>query len=340
MSQRKRLAFPPELMNKSIIQSNRVSEARYDFSLIQQKVFVWIMYHLQERIQEVIDGKHVEQLSIFAEPSATVAIEMPLNLIARHEQYNAVREALKQLATIAIELADHQHKKTRFTGLFAEINIDTEKQRTRNITVIIRRDVAKALVAIDKREDGRLKMYTKYRLQVAIISRNKYTYRIYVMLNSWRERGYWIITLEEFRSLFQLGDKLYPNYNDLKKRLIMPAIKELDEIGDFSFTIHEETDGRKVKKLKFVILEPTTTKERQSLIQNIRWLMKTQLNCTDKDCDKINPIFPLDKTFKKRCEEITDELSRLHQYIVKNQTNIRHAPAVVVAALLKKFASE
>ena len=75
--------------------------------------------------------------------------------------------------------------------------------------------------------------------------------RLYELLNQWKETGTRFIRLNDFKDMLQLSDK-YSLYADLRKSVIEPAIKELNQKTDFNVSFEPEKDGRKVVKLVFV----------------------------------------------------------------------------------------
>jgi len=61
------------------------------------------------------------------------------------------------------------------------------------------------------------------------------------------------LSLEEFRELLGIENQ-YKVYNRLKERVILPAQKELKEKCDITFEFQEIKEGRKVVKIRFVII--------------------------------------------------------------------------------------
>lgn len=55
-----------------------------------------------------------------------------------------------------------------------------------------------------------------------------YSFRVYMMMMQWRDTGFLIVTLHEFRKMLDLTDK-YPAIKDLKKWVLDTAINEINE---------------------------------------------------------------------------------------------------------------
>jgi plasmid replication initiation protein len=58
--------------------------------------------------------------------------------------------------------------------------------------------------------------------------------------------------IDEIKELLMLDDK-YDRYNDFKRRVIEPAIKELNNTGYFDIDINENKVGRKVESIDFIV---------------------------------------------------------------------------------------
>lgn len=101
--------------------------------------------------------------------------------------------------------------------------------------------------------------YTPVNLATLFNLQGQYAQTLYVLLRSWtaikREIEF---TIEELREHFKIGAK-YPAYKNLKQRVIMQAIDEINKTGSmFIEEIKERKKGRSVVAVTFVVndLEP------------------------------------------------------------------------------------
>ena len=344
MSRRKELTtLLPELQKISIYQSNRVTNARYDFTMLQERVFTWVMYFMQAEIKKVMNGTPVGQLSLFSPEveSEFVAMQIPLSYMGRSDQYADIRANVEKLATIAVKMKNDRQDHTIVTGLFSAIKIPGEGKRSPFLTVQMRKDVAAMLIAVDRGADGKPNRYTSYMLHVAATCKNKYTSRMYKLLSSWRDKGGWAVSLQELREMLQLGEKNYANYGDFKKWVLLPVQEELKKIGDIWFNCREADfevkDGKKVTGLKFKIIKeekkPTGGVSNKQ-IAHLHQLCRTLFNFHDKHCEEIQPIFHSGTDF----EAVVEKVRYLQTWMLENRQQARYPAAIVVKALLKDFA--
>ena len=97
-------------------------------------------------------------------------------------------------------------------------------------------------------------VFTNYKLANILSMKSKYSPRIYEILkcNEYKKQGYLELEISELRKLLKT-EKIYPLYNDLKRKIIEKAQKELKKLTDISFEFEEIKTGRKVTSLKFYI---------------------------------------------------------------------------------------
>ena len=98
---------------------------------------------------------------------------------------------------------------------------------------------------------GQLKRrFTTYRLADVASLSTSYSIRLYELLmqfNSTKQRS---ISVDDFRSLFQLNDK-YPLFRDLNKRVIKPAVKEINSSSNLEVFYSTTKKGKNIVELHF-----------------------------------------------------------------------------------------
>ncbi|WP_144519640.1 replication initiation protein [Bacillus thuringiensis] len=95
--------------------------------------------------------------------------------------------------------------------------------------------------------------FTSYSLANVIKLKSTYAIRIYELLKQYEGIKERTISLENLRYYLDAID-IYPNYANFKQRVLTPAQKELTQKTDISFEFEEIKLGRKVQKIRFIIL--------------------------------------------------------------------------------------
>ena len=320
-----------------IYQPNRITKAQYNYTLIQERLFTAVMYYLQEAIQKRMRGEIYTQLSLFENSVSYISFEIPLREITKNPaQYGFVKESIKELASkvVIIPYRNEVNKENRlrYVGLF---RADIPEKGKRNSTIIIEIDkmVAKLLIEVDLDSQRKPVEFTKFIYQVAQKSRNKYTPRIYKLLCSWRKKGQFPISIGEFRKLLGIEDK-YTQYRDLKKNVLLPAQKDLLNIGAdcwFNCEVNNFEIRKKnvVTSLSFHVMTREFEELESSNRDEIKYLLRSHYSFTDKDFHQIGKIFSFPSV------EIKNKIAFLHGYMINN--NIKHKKKYMIDSLMKQF---
>jgi hypothetical protein len=319
-----------------IFQANRITNASYNYSLLQEKIFCYIMYALKGHIDKVMNGANVLQLDIFRAPdSNNIAIIVPLKYIATPAQYKDVKKAAFDMMSRVIRMRgkDLKNRDTiEFTGLFSSIVMTEERSGT--LQVMIRRDVAEMLIDIPRNDAGRPVQYTGFILEVALKARNKYTPRMYKFISSWKERGGVYVSLDELRNMLSMGDK-YTDYNDFKRSVLLPAQEELKQHADCWYNVsdmEEVKEGKKVIGLRFKIITVDRDKQRELLLHNLYNDLLPRLELTKTHIDLLRPT--LDRA---DVHDVRQKAAELYIYINENYRSINNPAAYAMTALQNTF---
>lgn len=330
----------PELKDVVVYQPNKVTNAHYNYTLHQEKIFTLVMYQLQDYITKVRNGTALHQLDIFQQTSdnSTFFMRIPMNLIGKPYQYEEIRDSARKIAKIEVFIKDDAKKTVTFTGLFAAVTSHQEAQRTKDLVIEMRQDVAKLLVSIDRNHLNQPKEYTAYMLEVVIRAKNKYTPRFYKLISSWELKGGFQKPLHSLREWLQIPDTVYPNYNDFKKRILIPVMEELKEIGIAWFNVSDKDfeirEGKKVTALRFKVITPDFLEIRNKKIQNIKFLLTSMFQFTPRYLELLDPLFQSDV----EPAEILDKIQYLQQVVNKDRgKTIKNVQAHVFRSLQNEF---
>jgi plasmid replication initiation protein len=92
--------------------------------------------------------------------------------------------------------------------------------------------------------------FTQYKLTHVTRFESVYSIRLYELLAQWISAGEREIEIDWFKRQFQVDDK-YSRVVDLKKRVIEPAIKEINEYSNFWVTFEQRKKGRTITHFQF-----------------------------------------------------------------------------------------
>lgn len=342
MKKQQKKTSTAELTGIVITQSNRVTSAKYDYSLMQERVLNMVMYHLQVYVKQVMDGKRVHQLDLFSQQSPTHLIDLPLYYITTPDHYNDVRSVCEKMATIPVAMIDNERKTRIVTGLISSVKTEfKDLQRVNRICLEMRTDVITMLLQMDRNHRDQPSQYTQYLLSVAMNAKNKYTAKIYKFLCSWKVKGGCRVSLQEFRDYLQLPDTTYKNFADLKRFVLVPVQKELQNGADLWFNCassgfeeREKSNKKKVAYLNFKIIVPVSEEFVKNKITAFMWALQATFRCSPKERQQVLPLLNKDTDWEL-LNEVTDRC-----YIYAQENTVDYLPAYVIRSIINALKTE
>ncbi|PCC20585.1 replication initiation protein [Halomonas sp. JB37] len=101
--------------------------------------------------------------------------------------------------------------------------------------------------------------FTRYALTDVARMDSAHAIRLYELLCQWRDAGQREVEIGWLREAFQLGDK-YPAIKDFKKRVLEPAINQVNELSPMWVKWSQRKTGRRVSHLLFTFGEKPSEK--------------------------------------------------------------------------------
>lgn len=98
---------------------------------------------------------------------------------------------------------------------------------------------------------GLRKQFTSYQLKQASALRSSYSWKLMELLIRFESTGWAEYDIDDFCVSMDATDKQRSNFNNIKRRIIEPAVKELHEKCEWSIHWQPIKAGRKVKGLRF-----------------------------------------------------------------------------------------
>lgn len=96
--------------------------------------------------------------------------------------------------------------------------------------------------------------FTQYQLEQTSALRSVYSWKLLELLMRFQSTGWAEYSIEDFCAAMDATDKQKANFNNIKRRIIEPAIKELCEKDSWIINWQVIKTGRKVTRLRFTFL--------------------------------------------------------------------------------------
>lgn len=218
-----------------VVKSNAVIEASYRLSVMEQRVILAAISQIR-RDQVVSDDVMYElNVSTLRELSGTKSKAI----------YTDLRDAVNHLyeRSIVIEKqpngSEGSAKKLKTRWIQSAIYSDDEG----TIKLRFSKDIIPYLNQLNSH-------FTSYALAEVIQLTSAHAYRLYELLIQFRDMGKRNIAIEDLRRWLDLGDK-YEAVYDLKKRVIDPAVRQINERTPYQVEYAQKKSGRVVTHLAF-----------------------------------------------------------------------------------------
>lgn len=98
---------------------------------------------------------------------------------------------------------------------------------------------------------GLRKQFTTYQLQQGSALRSAYSWKLLELLMRFESTGWAEYTIEDFCTSMDATEKQRANFNNIKRRIIEPAVKEMIEKDGWLIDWEAVKAGRKVAKVRF-----------------------------------------------------------------------------------------
>jgi plasmid replication initiation protein len=221
--------------NNWIYQSNKLIEASYSFTVLEQKLIRLLASMIKK------DDDNFKEYEFKA---------TDLSKILNVHQKNIYMELDK--------ITD------KLMARYIKIkNDDSQKFKKRHLIKIA--DFENGILTMKIDEDMKefylsLNWYTKYQLKNIMQFKSTYSFRLYELLKQYEKLGNRLITIDDLRSVLDIDTSQYPKYANLKQKVINVAVTEVNLKTDLHIQYEELKEIRKVTSVKFYIKQNKTSR--------------------------------------------------------------------------------
>lgn len=165
-----------------------------------------------------------------------------VSLDTAYDQLKSATDALMKRLWTTVEQIHGEKGPTITRGQWASLAVYKEHQGTVDLTFHAK--VSPHIMALRGQ-------FTTYRLKQAAALRSVYAWRLWECIQSWKDKGRWTPTIEEFCTAMDATAKQRQNFGEIRRRIIEPAIRELRAKEGRVIDWEQVKAGRKVSGLIF-----------------------------------------------------------------------------------------
>lgn len=221
-----------------IYKSNALIQAAYSLTLAEQKIILSAITQVRRDDPEGITDEKLYMVT------ANALADMS-GFKAKHE-YETLKEAAEKLwerTLVVHEKPNGSGATTRKTRKIRWVQEAVYMDDEGAIQLRFSKPILRYLTALQKQ-------FTKYKLQYIADMKSRYGIRLYELLMQWRQHGEREVEIDWLRMAWGLESK-YPSIRDLKKRVIEPAIDDINIHSDLWVKWGQRKTGRRVTHLQF-----------------------------------------------------------------------------------------
>ena len=223
-----------------VTKSNSLVEAGYKLSLNEQRLVLMMISQLDGRKPISQNGEFTITANEFAEAFG----------ISVKQSYEILNEATSRLYERDIKTFD---KKAKIRGRFRWVDGVKYWDGEGKVTLSISRHIAPYLSLLHQQ-------FTTYDLNQVTKLTSSYSIRFYELLIQFLKTGERFISLDKIRALFELTTE-YPRFYDFKRRILKPAIDEINDHTDLVVDWDVKKKGRVITGLIFIFEKKSSLPE-------------------------------------------------------------------------------
>lgn len=326
-----------------IRQPYRITMSMWNYSVWQKRILTKIISKLQRNIALLERGAEFGQLELFKNSeNDTVKLHFLLSdFIKDGRNYAQFKKALNQLRSVNVEInqiilpavksrkAKKPEEELVLTGLIERVVI---KKYARDLTITIHKATAMELMKV---ANG----LTVFAEDVMYKTDNKYTQKIYEIICQWKDIGVYVLSIAKFKELLVLGN-CYPDPTELIRRIIVPAQKELKQIGDVYFEFSVTKQARIITNFNFIIktkvLDASINSYHIRLKEDAINLLRQHLGFKQPHIDQLESILNDPDSLPAFRAKIAELAIKLADRRINKQP-VQNIPAWVIASIKNEF---
>ncbi len=267
-----------EKKHEILMKHNDLVKSRYNITLNENRLFIYILYKLQREKKGVLSCEiSRDELEKFIKRKNDVSI-------------NGVKAMLETLRKKNISIKTALDDGSYVWSSYGFINGWDYFSKTDTFRI----EASERIYVLlhDYLKEG----YTPVNLNIWLTLKNSYAQRFYELLRLWSSSKDSInYKVSELRELLILENK-YPKYSELRKRVIIPAIEELNSTGYFEISYEENKKGRNIDSVDFIVKDLDKRKyfTKDNTVAEIPSEVIEEVAVTTDsaiDCDKEDVIF-------------------------------------------------
>lgn len=302
-------------------QSNRLGNASYYLTRVEQKIVYAIISQLAKEADDVVVTKiNVSDLA-------------RLCRFERSDAYKQIRKATVTLMqrVIHIKRKDGGEYLTHWVQVCQYFEPTDEREAC--VVYHVDRGIKDDLLKLHK-------AYISCKLDDLYAFRSQYAMRLYMIFLEWENKGRVSYTVDKFKHLFELDRKKgYAIFGNLKARVIEPAIEQINENSDLHVTYNIKKGGRgnKVQEITFIIKRKNPSMMTDAPIADLDIPAVDVDAALDAEDEMLSTLirYGVDKREASKLVRVcgVEQCSANAKYVLETKKGVENLPGMIVRAI-------
>lgn len=229
-----------EPMNRCVNMSNALVSSAQGLSLVEKRIMCLAVAGLDSRRHY---GREAPVVTVSANDYAELADIKPENA------YKELEEGVKRLYERSIHFEESWKNPKKKKPTVAKVSmrwVGRAKyiEGQGHIELAFWWEIMPHLTLLKDR-------FTSYKLSQAAAIRSLYSWRILELLTQFESTGWREFSVEDFAKILELPELYLTNFSHIKKRVIEPAVKELQFKDGWIIKVSYKKAGRKIARIRF-----------------------------------------------------------------------------------------
>lgn len=227
-----------------IIQPNQVTNARYNFSELEENILI----HIIAALQDFMSKDYPIQCDLFGEPMIRIDLsQSEYHNVEKRLYIRALKKFIQK--TITFDWRNEQNKSRQTTATF--ITAFHNIRRSDLVEITLNKWAIPYLIYWGKG-------HTKFHKGIALKLPGSHTKRLYTLIKQWHNNregyGEYSIPIDALKKQFGLETK-YKKISDFERYVIIPAQEKIKEHADFYFNyrFYKSEGSRAFTHISFLI---------------------------------------------------------------------------------------
>lgn len=245
-------------------QANVITSGRYNHTSLEANILAIIVAKMDETIVEPTEALDVD-----------IYLKELEKATGKKVNYQHVKDLSLNLRSITYFVKWGDVKGTDFENVFSTHNNRKDSDYVTFGCInkaeyigndgMLKIEVSKDMIPFFKNLKSNM---TLYNLSDFLKLKSFYAKRLYWFFCRFRSTGIFMKSPEDLKYLFQIED-LYPEFYEFKRRVILPSVKEINNVTNFEVTFEVRKNGKKVDMLIFKFTEKEKPKVEAQVVKEL-----------------------------------------------------------------------